>query len=115
MAEIKIEKKKPIWPWILLVLVVLAIIAYLVYSNQEREDYNDDVADDYTNEQIMDTTNSKMNDADAYNTSNINTSYNSYSAFEESMRDSTRIALDSSYTKKAYFNLTKSTIIKYKG
>ncbi|HEX8561464.1 MAG TPA: hypothetical protein VF676_00665 [Flavobacterium sp.] len=30
MAEIKIEKKKPVWPWIVLILVlVLAALLYL--------------------------------------------------------------------------------------
>ena len=30
MAEIKIEKKKPIWPWIL-VLVIIASLIYFVF------------------------------------------------------------------------------------
>lgn len=34
MAEIKIKKKSPIWPWIVLSLIVVAAIAYyfLVYN-----------------------------------------------------------------------------------
>ncbi len=43
MAEIKIEKKKPIWPWILLIIIILAIIAYFVYNNSEIDDFADDV------------------------------------------------------------------------
>ncbi|MGY8914851.1 MAG: hypothetical protein ACKVJF_07175 [Flavobacteriales bacterium] len=42
MAEIKIKKKSPVWPWMLLVLVVLAVIAYYfmtsdgLYTEDER-------------------------------------------------------------------------------
>lgn len=36
MAEIKIEKKKPVWPWILLLLVIVGIIVYfLVFRDEE--------------------------------------------------------------------------------
>lgn len=37
MAEIKIEKKKPIWPWILLFLGVLALIYFLVIKDTEND------------------------------------------------------------------------------
>ena len=32
MAEIKIEKKKPVWPWILLAIILLAIILFFVFA-----------------------------------------------------------------------------------
>lgn len=35
MAEIKIEKKKPIWPWILAALAVLLVL-YLIFANDEE-------------------------------------------------------------------------------
>lgn len=35
MAEIKIEKKKPVWPWIALVLIIGAIIYYVYFTNHE--------------------------------------------------------------------------------
>ncbi len=38
MAEIKIEKKKPVWPWILVILLII-IGVYLYWS------YNENVAD----------------------------------------------------------------------
>ena len=37
MAEIKIEKKKPILPWILLFLGVLALIYFLVIKDTEND------------------------------------------------------------------------------
>ncbi|MDX1470364.1 MAG: hypothetical protein R3213_02615 [Flavobacteriaceae bacterium] len=44
MAEIKIEKKKPIWPWILALLVIAAIVVFYFMNN---DDYDDDMeADD---------------------------------------------------------------------
>lgn len=45
MAEIKIEKKKPIWPWIILALVILALLYFLVFADN---DDNDDLDDNET-------------------------------------------------------------------
>ncbi|UJH91998.1 hypothetical protein LZ575_05060 [Antarcticibacterium sp. 1MA-6-2] len=53
MAEIKIEKKKPVWPWILLALIILGIILYFVFADNDNE--IDDV-DENNTEQIEDTT-----------------------------------------------------------
>ncbi|WP_179008083.1 hypothetical protein [Winogradskyella forsetii] len=39
MAEIKIEKKPPIWPWILLGLIILVLLYFLLFRT------DDDVAD----------------------------------------------------------------------
>ncbi|WP_029033856.1 hypothetical protein [Salinimicrobium terrae] len=47
MAEIKIEKKKPIWPWIILVLVILAILYFLVFADDDEE-----VLDEIETEQV---------------------------------------------------------------
>lgn len=46
MAEIKIEKKKPIWPWILAGLLFLAIILYFfVFKDKNNEELINDVSD----------------------------------------------------------------------
>jgi hypothetical protein len=37
MAEIKIEKKKPVWPWILVALVVIGLLIYFLTDNN-RDD-----------------------------------------------------------------------------
>lgn len=42
MAEIKIEKKKTIWPWILLALLLLAGVLYFVFADSDVEEYEDD-------------------------------------------------------------------------
>lgn len=35
MAEIKIEKKKPIWPWIVALLIIGALIYFVFFRNNE--------------------------------------------------------------------------------
>lgn len=35
MAEIKIEKKKPIWPWIAIALIIGALIYYIFVQDHE--------------------------------------------------------------------------------
>ncbi|MFH6991039.1 hypothetical protein [Flavobacterium sp. FlaQc-48] len=37
MAEIKIEKKKAIWPWIVVVLLISAIIYYIFLRDNEAQ------------------------------------------------------------------------------
>lgn len=43
MAEIKIEKKQPIWPWILVILLILAAIYFFWYSSDQNFDNRDDL------------------------------------------------------------------------
>ncbi|CAM3549080.1 hypothetical protein [Flavobacterium chungbukense] len=35
MAEIKIEKKKPVWPWIVAILLIAAV-AYYVFAKDDE-------------------------------------------------------------------------------
>lgn len=63
MAEIKIEKKKPVWPWVLLVLLILVGV-YIYWS------YNDTTNERDQNEIVTDTI-QEMNDD--YNTIEDNT------------------------------------------
>ncbi|WP_165830106.1 hypothetical protein [Flavobacterium hydrophilum] len=35
MAEIKIEKKKPLWPWVIVVLLLAAIIYFVFLKDNE--------------------------------------------------------------------------------
>ncbi|WP_143961381.1 hypothetical protein [Litoribacter populi] len=44
MAEIRVEKKSPMWPWILIALLVLGVIIYFLFfhdANGAREDPGD--------------------------------------------------------------------------
>ena len=63
MAEIKIEKKKPVWPWILLVLLLI-IGVYIFWT------YNDNMHDRNQNEMVND---SIENINDDYNTIEVDT------------------------------------------
>ncbi|WP_198528500.1 hypothetical protein [Flavobacterium sp. Root420] len=40
MAEIKIEKKKPIWPWIVAVLIIGALVYYIFVKDHEANSEN---------------------------------------------------------------------------
>jgi len=40
MAEIKIEKKKPVWPWIAAVLIIGALIYYIFLRDHETQTEN---------------------------------------------------------------------------
>lgn len=37
MAEIKIEKKKPIWPWIVVALIIGALIYYIFVQDHATQ------------------------------------------------------------------------------
>lgn len=43
MAEIKIEKKKPIWPWILALLLIAAIVYYVFLKDNTDQIQRGDV------------------------------------------------------------------------
>lgn len=47
MTEIKIEKKKPVWPWILLILVLAAVIYY--FATQDADNTDDSEIDTIEN------------------------------------------------------------------
>ncbi|HEX2974531.1 MAG TPA: hypothetical protein VHO68_01240 [Bacteroidales bacterium] len=46
MAEIKVEKRKPVWPWILAGLAVLAIVIFLIAGNDNNRDRKQSAAYD---------------------------------------------------------------------
>jgi hypothetical protein len=37
MAEIKIEKKKPVWPWIAAGLIIAALLYFILLSTTETQ------------------------------------------------------------------------------
>ena len=117
MAEIKIEKKKPVWPWILLGVLIIGIIAYVLVNNND-DDFSDD-SDDYMSNEIEDT---RKDSTDTYNSRS--TIYNPDDDYEDSknsmaelmivMKDSTRFGTDSTFTKEAFQKLAKVTVEKAK-
>ncbi|GGF22282.1 hypothetical protein [Flavobacterium limi] len=37
MAEIKIEKKKPVWPWIVAILLIFGLVYYVFLRDDESQ------------------------------------------------------------------------------
>lgn len=54
MAEIKIEKKSPMWPWVLLVAVIIGLIIYFLVYNTDDE--SREVTPDRSEDTPMETT-----------------------------------------------------------
>ncbi|SFF91814.1 hypothetical protein SAMN04488033_11441 [Salegentibacter agarivorans] len=52
MAEIKVEKKKPVWPWILLIAIIILGILFYVFA---YDDTTDDIDDTNDIEELNDT------------------------------------------------------------
>ncbi len=102
MAEIKIEKKSTIWPWILLALLIIGLIAFfLLRDNDEAEPYADNT--DNTEEVMANEVNddATMND-DAY----MNNQYALVSAYTTYVRnDEDKMGLDHDYTHAAFDKL----------
>jgi hypothetical protein len=40
MAEIKIEKKKPVWPWVVALLIIAALLYYIFVGTNETQSEN---------------------------------------------------------------------------
>ncbi|GHA42019.1 hypothetical protein GCM10007103_24170 [Salinimicrobium marinum] len=100
MAEIGIEKKKPIWPWIILVLVILAILYFLFAGGN---DDMDDI-DDTNTEQVEDTTtwdNEMQDTTSAWD----NNDTLGVSGFVSHVGDKTRMGIDHEYTNNALIRL----------
>lgn len=100
MAEIKIKKKTPIWPWIVGILIVIALLLYFfVFANDNTDDADDVNTTD--TEQVMDNNNGMNDTADLAGISEI-TSYNSYIS-------DPNMALDHEYTSGALSKLIAAT------
>lgn len=118
MAEIKIEKKKPIWPWILLGLIILGIILYfLLAGNNDDMDDMDDMDDNRT-EQVTDTTytdnqRSGTQDWDDASGNTPGTSNeNSVSNYLAHVGDRDRMGVDHEYTNNALLHLINAVEAK---
>lgn len=99
MAEIKIEKKKPIWPWIL-ALIVLALIIYFLFFRTTTVITNETTT---TKDTIVDTT--EMPD-DGYIDDNM-TAVAAYLAFVRS--EDGKMTLDHEYSHNALTKLINAT------
>lgn len=85
MAEIKIEKKKPVWPWIVLVLLALGLIWYFYMRNTENRVIDNDIV----GQQVDTTANENM---DTYSSLDL------YSSF---IADTAKMGVDHEYSMDA--------------
>lgn len=101
MAEIKIEKKTPIWPWILLGLIILAAILYFVFRGNDEAETVGVVEDTTQNVAItQETTHAAAGDNDAVN------QFLTYINSEQSMGE------DHQFTSEALIRLTRAVEAK---
>lgn len=97
MAEIKIEKKSPMWPWILLALVVIGILVYLFAFSGDEDDNRRDDRTEQTSEQSSDTRQVAPN----------NSTVVAYVSFIK--EDPDQMGLDHDFTNEALLKLTNAT------
>lgn len=92
MAEIKIEKKTPKWPWVLVILAVLAVVAYFVLFGDESPDRMAENTE--TQEQVM-------------QEPLQNSSVSAFVTFIDN--DPDKMGLDHEFTNDALMKLTNAT------
>ncbi|QQX78264.1 MULTISPECIES: hypothetical protein [Aequorivita] len=111
MAEIKIEKKKPIWPWILAALVILAAIYFIWSSNDDDYETDDEVLGNDTISQIdQNTYDTTANDSTTLYTGTYGTmvkekALSNYFTYI----DNEKMGLDHEYTNGALIHLITAT------
>lgn len=118
MAEIRIEKKKPVWPWILLGLIILGIILYFVFAGNDNE--SSDMEENNT-EQMQDTTYSSTRTGEGTTTTmagrtNQSTTSNGdkVSTYLAHIGNQDRMGVDHEYTNNALVHLIEAVDSKAK-
>lgn len=107
MAEIKIEKKKPIWPWIIVGLIILGIILYfLLAGNNDDMDDMDDMDDNRTEQVDTTYTDAERRGTGAWDESSRDTlNGDKVSAYITHVGDRERMGIDHEYTNNALIHL----------
>lgn len=98
MAEIKIEQKKQVWPWMIVGLVIAALLVYLlVFSDNSKNTEVVTEADHITNTSETDLLEVKEN----------NDTVAAYVNFVENSKE--KMSLDHAYTNEALLKLIEAT------
>jgi len=98
MAEIKIEQKKPVWPWLLVGLVVVALLLYfLVFRDNDKNTEVVTEPDDITN----------TYESDLLGVKEDNGTVAAYVSFVENNKE--KMGLDHEYTNEALLKLIEAT------
>lgn len=120
MAEIKIEKKKPIWPWVILVLVILAILYFFVFADNDDDDM-DDMDDLDDTEQLEegtvwgdeDTTSwEEETDTTAWDVTEDTLTDSGVSGYVNYIADTSKMGVDHLYTNNALIELMNAVQAK---
>lgn len=112
MAEIKIEKKKPIWPWIILVLVILAILYFLVFANDaDEEELEMDDTEQLQEETVWEDEESDTTAWDTTATDTLGDSQN-VSGYLNYISDKSKMGVDHQYTNNALIRLMNAVQAK---
>jgi len=99
MAEIKIEQKTQVWPWLLVGLVIAALAIYFLMFRDNDNVNAADVADkDYT---------SNTNESNDLDVKENNSTVAAFVDFVEN--DTNRVSLNYAYTNEAFLKLTAAT------
>jgi hypothetical protein len=100
MAEIKIEQKKQVWPWLLAGLILAGIVIYfLMFRDNETESTTGVVTEE---SYISDT-----NDTNLLGVKENNSTVAAFVSFVKN--DTSRMSLDHAYTNEALLKLTAAT------
>jgi hypothetical protein len=97
MAEIKIEQKKQVWPWLLAGLVLAGLVIYFLMF---RDNDNVNTAEVVTEESYI----SGTNDTNLLGVKENNSTVEAFVSFVEN--DTNRISLNLDYTNDAFLKLT---------
>ncbi len=100
MAEIKIEQKKQIWPWLLVGLIIAAV---LIYFMMFRDSDNVNSTEVVTEEDYI----SGTNDTNLLGVKENNSTVAAFVSFVEN--DTAQMSLDHVYTNEALTRLTAAT------
>ena len=115
MAEIKIEKKKPIWPWVLIILIILAAIYFFWYYNDNNYNMDENLIDNDSITQLDETNvyDNEVIDSGTLYTGNYGTVRNEqamadYFNFVDINKDLDR-ETNNEYYRSAFFKLITAT------
>lgn len=100
MAEIKIEQKKQIWPWVLAGLVVAAVLVYFIVFRDNNNNSNSTTVEQVTETSYV----SGTNNTNLLGVKENNSTVAAFVSFVEN--NNTQMSLDHEYTNEALLKLT---------
>lgn len=101
MAEIKIEEKKTIWPWVLVGLLLLALLLYFVLRNNDEDDLAAQTMQNTTSQAALQDTNTTVGMTGDYTSGSVE----DYMAYINAVQP---MGLDHNYTNGALMRLANA-------